>query len=191
LTASDCTALLLPAPPKDKSGHKQSWPPSVPVATATCCARAARSAAPPAPPPGCPRTGGCKRTPKASIDWTLDAQSPGLTTRRLRFAASGCPHTTQDSLPPPGQAPPDGFRTRWVLLRGFRHASASHDPLLSRAYLAQTPFLLSGKRSRPSRKADCTCAPGGAQGAILCYSLAAARLHAIALAIPRFLSAPG
>ena len=61
-----------------------------------------------------------RKVSRSSIAWLSDSLS---TLRR-----TGCPDTTQDSLPAAGQALPDGLSTRKVPTKGFRFASYISSP---------------------------------------------------------------
>ena len=75
------------------------------------------------------------------FNWTFEAQSHGPTTRCLRFAPTGYPADTQDSLPAAWlRSAGWDLHSLGLTRKGFRDVSVSHLILLYRAGLAQTPF---------------------------------------------------
>ena len=85
---------------------------------------------------------------EGSHDASFGAQSHSFSTGCLRFAATGCPAATQDSLPAAGQALPDGLSPA-----GF-HRKVSrcilHLILLSQAFVAQGQAPLDDSLLPPS-----------------------------------------
>ena len=68
---------------------------------------------------------------EGSRNVSFGAQSHGFSTCCLRFAATGCPASTQDSLPAAGQLYRTGLITRRVPSKGFEVYPTSHPPFPS------------------------------------------------------------